>query len=363
MTPATWPRGQPLDERLLRIEPESRRFEDRRMRELPGLLRREDLLVVNDAATLPGSLPATTPAGESIEVRLAGCRDREDEWTAALLGRGDWRVRTEDRPPPPLLGTGDVLRFGDDLAATVRRVSPVSPRLVDLAFDREGDEFWEALYRHGRPIQYSYLERPLSLWHVQTAYGGRPWAVEPPSAGPPHRWELLEALKRQGIGLASITHAAGLSSTGDPAVDALLPFPERFDIPAATVEAVEKTRRNAGRVVAVGTTVVRALEGSAAADGGRLKAGAGVTDIRIAKGSPLRVANGLLTGLHESGTSHFALLTAFAPEDVLVEAYRRAEARGYLGHEFGDATLILRDKSPAGPRVVDPVESPAVARD
>ncbi len=345
MKPATWPRSQPLEQRLLCVEPRTGRLEDRRLCELPRLLRRGDLLVVNDAATLPASLQATTSAGEPVEVRLAGRLDRDGEWTAALLGRGDWRMRTEDRSAPPLLRTRDALRFGRDLSATVRRVWPVSPRLVDLAFDLDGDALWAALYRHGRPIQYSYLEGPLALWHVQTAYGARPWAVEPPSAGLPLHWDLLGALQEQGVALASITHAAGLSSTGDTAVDALLPLPERFDIPAATVEAVEKARSRRGRVVAAGTSVVRALEGSAAAGGGRLKPGAGVTDVRITERFPLRVAEGLLTGVHEPGTSHFALLTAFAPEDVLVAAHSHAEARGYRGHEFGDSMLILGGKS------------------
>jgi S-adenosylmethionine:tRNA ribosyltransferase-isomerase len=318
------------------------------MHELPGLLRRGDLLVVNDAATLPASLLATTSGGEPIEIRLAGCGDREGEWTAALLGRGDWRTRTEDRPPPPLLRPGDTLRFGEDLAASVRRVWPVSPRLVDLYFDQQGAALWEALYRHGRPIQYSYLDGPLSLWHVQTAYGARPWAVEPPSAGRPLNWELLGALRRQGVALASITHAAGLSSTGDAAVDGLLPLPERFDIPAATVEAVDTTRRQEMRVIAAGTSVVRALEGSASAAGGRLRAGSEVTDLRITARFPLRVADGLLTGIHEPGTSHFALLTAFAPEGLLLAAYRHAEGSGYHGHEFGDVMLILDERTPVG---------------
>jgi len=313
------------------------------MGELAGLLCRGDLLVVNDAATLPASLQGTTAAGEPIEVRLAGRGDRDGEWTAALLGQGDWRTRTEDRALPPLLAPGESLHFGDDLAATVRRVWSVSPRLMDLAFDREGDSLWEALYRRGRPIQYSHLKGALALWHVQTAYGARPWAVEPPSAGLRLNWELLGALRKRGVALASLTHAAGLSSTGDAVVDALLPLPERFEIPEATVEAVEQTRREGGRVIAVGTSVVRALEASAAAHGGRLKAEAAVTDLRINACFPLRIVDGLLTGLHEPGTSHFSLLTAFAPEEALLAAFRHAEVSGYLGHEFGDAMLIVSE--------------------
>ena len=350
MTPATWPRGQPLEERLLHVDPLCGCFEDRRLRELPDLLRRGDLLVVNDAATLPASLHGISPSGEPIEVRLAGRGDRETQWTAILFGRGDWRMRTEDRPLPPLLKAGQVIRFGGDLTATLERVSPLSPRLVDLAFDREGAAFWEALYRHGRPIQYSYLDAPLSLWNVQTAYSARPWAVELPSAGRPLNWELIDLLKKRGAALAAITHAAGLSSTGDATLDSRLPLPERFDIPAAAAAAVEETRRQGGRVIAVGTSVVRALEGAADANEGRLKAGPGVTDLHIAERFSLRVVDGLLTGVHEPGTSHFSLLTAFAPQPLLEAAHRHAENHEYLGHEFGDAMLILKGGFPSAPR-------------
>ena len=341
VTPATWPRDEPLAGRLLLLDPQSGDFQDLRMRDLPRRLRSGDVLVVNDAATLPASLQASTTKGEHVEVRLAGRGPDGGEWTAALLGPGDWRTRTEERSPPRRLSTGDLLHLGGDLNATVRRVWSVSPRLVDLVFDREGDALWQALYRHGRPVQYSHVKGPLALWHVQTVYGARPWAVESPSAGLPLNWELLGSLRRAGVALASLTHAAGLSSIGDSIVDALLPLPERFEIPETTVEAIERARREGGRVIAVGTSVVRALEGSAAAHGGRIRAEAAVTDLRINAKDPLRIVDGLLTGLHEPGSSHFSLLTAFAPEEALLSANRHAEASGYLGHEFGDAMLIV----------------------
>src|SRR5262249_17481681 len=144
----------------------------------------------------------------------------------------------------------------------------------------------------------------------------------------------------RGVRMATLTHAAGLSSIGDAEADAILPLPERYDIPSATVDAVEKTRASGGRVIAVGTTVVRALEG-AAAEG--LRPGEGLTGLRPGAGSRLRVVDGLLTGMHEPGTSHFALLTAFAPEELLLAAHRHAEAAGYLAHEFGDSALVLAD--------------------
>jgi S-adenosylmethionine:tRNA ribosyltransferase-isomerase len=136
-----------------------------------------------------------------------------------------------------------------------------------------------------------------------------------------------------------VTHAAGLSSTGDPALDARLPLPERFEVAQATVDAVTETHARNGRVVAVGTTVVRALE--SAALGGPLRAQSGDTGLRIGPGFRARVVDGLLTGMHEPDSSHFALLAAFAPRELLAAAHRHAEAVGYLGHEFGDVALVL----------------------
>ncbi len=192
-------------------------------------------------------------------------------------------------------------------------------------------------------MQYAYVAGPLELWHVQTRYASRPWCAELPSAGRPLTWGLLLALLRQGVALASLTHAAGLSSTGDPALDALLPLPERFEIPEETAQAILATKAAGGRVIAVGTTVTRALEGCAAQHDGAVVAGPGVTDLVLRAGSRLRVVDGIFSGMHEPEASHFRLLEAFAPHDVLARAHAHAEAVGYLGHEFGDSSLILAD--------------------
>jgi len=303
------------------------------------MLHPADLVVVNDAATLPASLAAAAPGGQRVEVRLAG-EARGGRWRAVVFGEGDWRTRTEDRPPPPTLRSGDALEFDGRLHATVIAVSPLSPRLVDVRFDAAGSALWSALYRLGRPIQYSHLEAGLALSDVQTAYASRPWAAELPSAGWPLTWDLLLGLKRRGIALAAVTHAAGLSSTGEAALDRVLPLPERFDIPARTVAAVTKARAAGGRVVAVGTSVVRALEGCAARRGG-LAAGQGTTGLVVGPGFVPRVVDGLLTGFHEPGSSHLGLLRAFAPPPLLDAAYAHAAAAGYRGHEFGDSTIIL----------------------
>jgi len=212
----------------------------------------------------------------------------------------------------------------------------IRPRLVDVRFDKSGAELWLALYRHGRPIQYSHLSRPLRLWDVQTPYGGRPWSAELPSAGRPLGFAMWEALRARGVKGAALTHACGLSATGDEALDAALPLPERYFVPWLTVAAIEQ----AARVIAVGTSVVRALEGCLAAHG-RLIAGEGETDLIIDGRHRLQVVDGLLTGLHDPMASHYRLLQAFAPRPLLEAAYRHAESQGYLGHEFGDACLVL----------------------
>ena len=205
-----------------------------------------------------------------------------------------------------------------------------------------GDALWAALYRVGRPVQYSHLAHDLPLWAVQTVYAARPWSFEMPSAGRPLSWQTLLALRRKGVRWAALTHAAGLSATGDPALDAALPLPERYDIPAATVRAVEETRARGGRVVAVGTTVVRALEGAAASGGGVLRAGAGVTDLRITPAFRPRVVEGVLSGAHAATESHFQLLAAFAGHALLDAAADHAERAGFLTHELGDSMLVLR---------------------
>jgi S-adenosylmethionine:tRNA ribosyltransferase-isomerase len=340
MKTAAWPRDETEAERLLVVDPQSGALADFAVRDLPARLSPGDLLVVNDAATLPGSLQGEAADGAPVEVRLIGPA-AHGTWTAAVLGAGNWRWRTEDRPAPPPLTPGSALVFGSALRATVIEVSPVSPRLVRLAFDREGDALWSAVYRSGQPIQYSYVRAPLALWHVQTAYASRPWAAEPPSAGRPLTWRVLLEARRRGVGLAAVTHAAGLSSTGEAALDAALPLPERYDIPNDTVIAVARTRANGRRVIAVGTTVVRALEGAVENAGGRLRAGEGETALRLTREFRPRVVDGLLTGVHPPGESHFELLQAFAPEALLRRALAHAEEAGYLAHEFGDSCLIL----------------------
>jgi S-adenosylmethionine:tRNA ribosyltransferase-isomerase len=324
--------------RLLVIDPAVGAVAESRFDRLAALLRASDLVVVNDAATLPASLHGRDERGEEIEVRLVQ-QHGEGSFSAVLFGPGDWRVRTEHRAAPRRLTIGARLRVGD-LTAEVTDTSEMSQRLYRIRFDRDGDALWAGIYRAGKPVQYAHLAHELPLWAVQNVYAARPWAFEMASAGRPLSWRILLELRRRGVEVAALTHAAGLSATGDPELDARLPLRERYEIPEETVAAVARARKRGGRVVAVGTTVVRALEGSFA-NFCELRAGAGDTDLRIGPDHRLRVVDGLISGLHEPGESHFSLLRAFAPEPLLHSAHHLAHTRGFLSHELGDAALIL----------------------
>jgi S-adenosylmethionine:tRNA ribosyltransferase-isomerase len=306
-----------------------------RLDDLPSLLAPGDLLVVNDAATLPASLPLVLPSGARAELRLVRARDAGCRWQAVLMGAGDWRTPTEKRPlPEPVMAPSELLVAG--LPALIVEVSPRHPRLVEIEILADVDSIWSAIYRQGRPIQYAHVPEPLALWSVQTPFAARPWAVEAPSAGLPLDWELLTALRARGVTLAALSHGAGLSSTGDAALDAALPLPERFEVPPPTLLALARARAHQKRVIAVGTSVVRALESAAT-----LERSHGDTELVIGPGYRLRAVDGLLTGMHEPTASHFALLQAFVARPLLDAAYAEAERAGYLGHEFGDANLIL----------------------
>ena len=340
LSPASGPRAiDHEDERLIHLDPRMHATRDLRVRDLPSLLRPGDVVVVNDAATLPASLPASA-LSRRLEVRLLS-HEGGSRFRVALFGEGDFRVDTDVRPPPPVLSAGAAFDVGP-MRAHVLSVSPRSPRELEIELDREGASLWSTLYSIARPIQYSHVPQPLPLWAVQTSFGARPWAMEMPSAGRPLTWNLLRALVDRGVTVRAITHAAGVSATGDPRIDRALPLPERFEVPRRTVEAIDAARARGGRIVAVGTSVTRALEGSAALHGGVLTAGTGVTDLLLGAHTKRAVVDGLLTGMHEDDrTSHFALLRAFVEEPALERAFTHAAAAGYLGHEFGDSMLVL----------------------
>jgi len=294
-----------------------------------SLLAPGDVVVVNDAATLPASLPALA-GDEAVELRIVQVLG-ERRFRVAAFGRGDHRTRTEHRADAPAFTR---VRIGR-LDAHV--VGPRRGKLVELEIAVGGAAMWAELYRVGRPVQYAHVPEPLALWDVQNVFASRPWAVEMPSASRFVRGETLAALAARGIEVVAVTHAAGISSIGDAEVDAALPFPERYEVRAATWEIIARARARGGRVVAMGTSTLRALEG-----GARAGRPSGITDVRIGPGFRCAVADAVLTGIHEPGTSHHELLKAFAPAPVLARALRVAAREGLYGHELGDAMLVFK---------------------
>jgi S-adenosylmethionine:tRNA ribosyltransferase-isomerase len=315
------------------------------MRHLPraalaSLFSPADLVVANDAATLPASLKGIHyPSGRPIEVRLAAWIYACDltQFIAIAFGAGDHRTRTEDRMLPPPLSPGDRLALGP-LAATIGRLLD-HPRLFRVNFVGDQSTILAGLARYGRPIQYAHVKEPLALYDVWTKIAADPIAIEPPSAGFALDWHTQARWRQRGIGFATITHAAGISSTGDPTLDLRLPFDEPYRIPEQTSAAIAQAKAENGRIVAIGTTVVRALESAASADGS-VHAGGGVASGRITRGTPLQVVDAILTGIHQPGESHFELLRAFADDAVLNQVSAKIGAHRYRSHEFGDSLLV-----------------------
>jgi S-adenosylmethionine:tRNA ribosyltransferase-isomerase len=342
MIAATQPTQRPIDARLLVLDAEGR-VSHRARTELASVLRPGDLVIANDAATIPASLTGTHErTGRAIEIRLAARRavDARDpsRFRAVLFGEGDFHTRTEDRALPPEARVGDRLRFGA-LFATITAID--HPRLVDIAFEGSAGHVWEAIARHGKPIQYAHVPEPLRLWDVWTPIAGPPVALEPPSAGFVLDFRTLAALHARGISVHTLTHAAGLSSTGDATLDAMFPLDEPYEIPAATAVAVHRAKRQGRRVIAIGTTVVRALESSARAHG-RVRPGPGLASLRIGPSTELRVVDAIVSGTHERGTSHHDLLSAFTDDVSLARADDALDDAHYRTHEFGDSCLVER---------------------
>jgi S-adenosylmethionine:tRNA ribosyltransferase-isomerase len=292
-------------------------------------LRPGDLLVVNTSRTLPALLQARDEEGTLVEVRLAH-RRAEDCWEGLLLD-GKTHVGR----------IGMQLNFGEGLSARVEARRADLPFLWRIRFDRCCIPLLDLIYRLGEPVRYTYVKDALPLDLYQTVYASEPGSVEMPSAGRPFTWELLLKLRRQGIGLAALTLHTGLSSTRDDAVDASHPIDdEEYVVPEATAHSVNITHQQGGRVIAVGTTVVRALE-TVAREDCTVVPSHGWTRLHITAEHKLRSVDALLTGMHEPHTSHLDLLSAFVDPARLQAAYLEAIQRGYLWHEFGDMNLII----------------------
>jgi S-adenosylmethionine:tRNA ribosyltransferase-isomerase len=301
-----------------------------------------DLVVANDAATIPGSLHGIhQPTASPIEIRLAAFANADDltRFIAVAFGAGDHRTLTENRPPPPTLTVGDRLVIGPLVAVVERLVD--HPRLVELQFLGGPTRVLAGLAHHGKPIQYAHVPDRLALWDVWTNIAATPFAFEPPSAGFALDWRSLATWQKRGIQFATLTHGAGISSTGDPVLDERLPFDEPYMIPEHTGEAIASTRSRGGSVIAIGTTVARALESAARLDG-TVRVGSGVATGRIGPRTPIQVVDTILSGVHEPGESHFELLRAFTSDATLHHIHDVATKRHYRTHEFGDSVLIER---------------------
>jgi S-adenosylmethionine:tRNA ribosyltransferase-isomerase len=246
-------------------------------------------------------------------------------------------LRSPDGARPAGGSVGETIRLpGAHGTLTVVARYATSARLLLARFDGLGTVD-DLLTWHGEPIRYGYVARPWPLSAYQTVYATTPGSAEMPSAGRPFTARLIVSLVARGVGVVPLHLHAGVSSPErhEP------PFPEPYAVPATTAAAINDIRRRGGRVIAVGTTVVRALETVAGADG-TAAPGAGWTSLVIGPDRGVRAVDGLITGWHEPEASHLQMLEAIAGEPILRRSYEAALAAGYLWHEFGDSHLILR---------------------
>jgi S-adenosylmethionine:tRNA ribosyltransferase-isomerase len=305
--------------RLLVTDRATRTHRDAVFRDLPAFLRRGDLLVVNDSATLPAALTARRGNGTSLVLHLSN-RIADALWLS--------------EPRGPVIA-GETLELAHGATATLLApVDAARPRLWYTALDAPGGVD-ALLVRAGRPIRYRHITESLPLEEYQTIFARIPGSAEMPSAGRPFSDAILVRLRRAGIALAAITLHTGVSSLehGER------PYLERFTVPPATAAAVAGAHALGGRVVAIGTTVVRALESAVA--NVAVVAADGWTDRIVTRERGVRVVDALLTGFHEPQASHLDLLRAFLDDELLADAYAHAAESGYLWHEFGDVHLML----------------------
>jgi S-adenosylmethionine:tRNA ribosyltransferase-isomerase len=344
MQAASLPIQRPKDARLLVID-RCGRIHHRLRSAIVDLVHAGDCVIANDAATLPASLHGIhEPTGVSIEVRLASraSLDAHDvrRFSCIVFGAGDFRTATEAREAPPRLAPGDRLRLGPLQATIVRTLD--HPRFVELDFHGSTTSIWQGLAAHGRPVQYAHVPQSLGLWDVWTPIAAQPVAFEPPSAGFVLDWHTVKMLRDKGASFATLTHAAGLSSTGDASLDERLPLDEPYRIPPETTRLIAETGMRGGRVIAIGTTVVRALEHAAMRDGS-VRVGNGVASGRIGRHTRLRIVDVIVSGTHEPDSSHYALLSAFVAPQTLAHATSALEIERYRTHEFGDSMWVERD--------------------
>ncbi|MGQ0617317.1 MAG: S-adenosylmethionine:tRNA ribosyltransferase-isomerase [Acidimicrobiia bacterium] len=297
--------------------------------DLPRHLEPGDLVVINTSATIAAALGAVGRDGQAVIVHLSTELD-DHRWVVEVR-------RPEGNASARWSGPGPGRRLALHGGGSVVLRSPYrgSDRLWVADIEVDGPVL-RHLAAHGRPIRYGYVTRPWPLHVYQNVYATEPGSAEMPSAGRPFTAELLTRLVAEGVGITPVVLHTGVASLeGDE-----VPYPERFRVPPETAARVNATRAAGGRVVAVGTTVVRALE-SSADDGGRLVPADGWTDLVITPQRGVRTVDGLVTGWHEPEASHLLMLEAIAGRELLESSYRAGLAEGYRWHEFGDAHLVL----------------------
>ena len=342
MKPATTSKRHFEETRVLAITSQESRIRHVKVRDLIDIFNPGDLLVVNRSATLPSSFHGVHELTKTpVEVRLASFRGSHQgdlsSWQAIAFGPGDWRTPTENREKPKDFKVGDRIFIGKELAIRIEAVHETFNRLVQIKFI--SSDLISSLYKFGKPIQYSYMSQPLEVWDQQTLFAGPALSVEPPSAAFALTWDLFFKLRERGLEVASLLHGAGISSTGSEDLDRYLPLEEWFEVPGETVEAIAQTKHRKGKVIALGTTVARALE-SAVNSIGELESKSGYTNLKIGPNSILKVVDGLISGLHEKGTSHLELSRAFCNREIIEQAYHQAQFLPYRNHEYGDLSYL-----------------------
>jgi len=286
--------------------------------DLPSLLRPGDLLVVNDSATLPAALLARRRSGSTLPLHVSTQID-ERLWTV--------------EPRGPVTSAETLMLPGGATTKLLAPADPRRPRLWYAAFELPVP-MPAYLARFGAPIAYAYLSRSFPLADYQTLFARQAGSSEMPSAARPFTERVVARLQNRGIKIATVTLHCGVASFESPE----RPGTERFFVPPAAAEKVNTARREGRRVIAIGTTVVRALE--SAVTEGAVIASQGWTDLFIDQAYRLRTVDALLSGFHDATGTHVSMLRAFIDEDLLQDAYAEAANRGYFCHEFGDVHLI-----------------------
>jgi S-adenosylmethionine:tRNA ribosyltransferase-isomerase len=292
-----------------------------RFSELPRFFRAGDVLVLNRSATIAAALTAQRSDGERVQLHISTRLPAD----LVVVEPRSAKVDAQERLRLPGGGLVEFLTpYRDSQRLWVARLYLPS-------------DFRSYVGHYGQPISYRHAARRWPLATYQNVYANEPGSAEMPSAGRPLTHEMLERLRAIGVEIAFITLHAGVSSPerNEP------PFEERYSVPAETADIIRRVHRTGGRTIAVGTTVVRALESSLDANG-RVVASHGWTELVITPERGVSTVDGMLTGFHEPQSSHLAMLEAIAGRDVISDSYAEALDKGYLWHEFGDSELILR---------------------